>query len=118
MQHSNPKHRMPAGFPGAFPQHQQSIPSLFSPTGFSGSLSNQGSTETMPGGELNKSAISESNMARHCRIGQETVHEIINKSLDMFNVLKGTQVSTVSSKIDKSKISFYNKFDFNLVGKI
>ena len=32
------------------------------------------------------------NMARFCRIGQELVHEIVQKSTDLFQVLKSTQV--------------------------
>lgn len=91
MQQGSNKSRIPAGFPGML-AHQQSSSPMFSPPMYSGattSLPSQSSTETVLSDHRQSAEV---NLARHCRIGQELVHEIVQKSMDVFHVLKTTQV--------------------------
>ncbi|KAF6023677.1 MED30 [Bugula neritina] len=90
MQHNVGKPKISSSF-GDLSSHQQPGNSpLFSPGARSialNSLQSQSSTETNIG-EQNKDL----NLARHCRLGQDYVHEIVQKAADVFQNLKGTQL--------------------------
>jgi len=81
--------RMPSGFSGQLTSSQ--APGLFSPTGFSNMPLTSPSMEHHPA----DAQRSEVNTARLCRIGQELVHEILQKAADVFQLMKSTHVSTI-----------------------
>ena len=41
----------------------------------------------------------------HCKLGQETVHEIVSKTIELFNHLKSTNAGLQESEAKKAKIS-------------
>ncbi|XP_067933902.1 mediator of RNA polymerase II transcription subunit 30-like [Watersipora subatra] len=90
MQQPGSKPRMPSGFPGAFSHQSSSL--MFSPPGYSGPGGSLPSQSSADSGTGEHKQVAEANMARHCRIGQELVHEIVHKSTEVFQILKATQL--------------------------